>query len=496
MKNQQRILNVDATEFLKLLHEKFTPRINSRLEERKVNPVLNFLPETAEIRKSNWMLPPPPKQIEDRRVEITGPVDRKMIINALNSGANVFMADFEDSNSPTWNNCIEGQINLYDAVRRQITFKNSNGKEYNLNKEVAKLFVRPRGLHLVEKNLFGDDGQLIPASLFDFGLFAFHNAKYMIDGGEIPCFYLPKLEHWKEAELWHDVFDFTESFLEINQGTFKATVLVETFPLAFQMDEVIRALGNYSAGLNCGRWDYIFSFIKNHLRFPLPDREQVTMNQHFMRSYTQLLVQTCHKRGVHAMGGMAAQIPIKNDKKANEESLQKVRDDKLREVWDGHDGTWVAHPALISIAKEVFDIHMPESNQIDKKKINLNSEITKFDLSCIPIGTCTEKCLRNNINIGYTYLRSWLSGNGCVPINNLMEDAATAEISRTQIWQWIENGVVLDTGTKVTTNSFSAIFEEEMRKYEDDKLSKNIFRYLCTSKKLEDFLTTICYKHI
>jgi len=488
------ILNDAAIKFLEKISEKFTSKINSILEVRKFKKaVSDFIPATEEIRNSTWILPPPPKQIQDRRVEITGPVERKMIINALNSGANVFMADFEDSNSPTLKNCLDGQVNLYDAVRGNIEYTGPNGKEYKLNDKTATLFVRPRGLHLLEKHW---DVQPMPASLFDFGLFAFNNAKYMVDSGDIPCFYLPKLEHWTEAQLWRDIFSFTEDYLDIQQGTFKATVLVETFPLVFQMDEVIHALGNYSAGLNCGRWDYIFSFIKNHPHRPLPDRDQITMNQHFMRSYTQLLVQTCHKRGVHAMGGMAAQIPIKNDEKANEIALNKVRDDKMREVLDGHDGTWVAHPGLISIAKEVFDAHMPNPNQIDKKINNFNAKITASDLSCLPIGTCTEKCLRGNINIGYVYLKSWMSGNGCVPINNLMEDAATAEISRSQIWQWIQNEVVLDSGLRITKEYFFKVFAEEMEKYEDDKLAKNIFRDLCTSKKLDDFLTTICYKYI
>jgi len=490
------ILNGDSSEFLKTLSGKFSTRIQLLLKNRKRNPVLYFLPETEHIRKGSWTIDEPPKQIEDRRVEITGPVDRKMVINALNSGANVFMADFEDSNSPTWDNCLDGQINLYDAVRGEIEFTNFNGKEYKLNDDVATLFVRPRGLHLVEKNFEGFSGTPIEAALFDFGLFAFNNATAMVSRGNIPCFYLPKLEHYKEAELWKDIFSFTESYLGIEQETFKATVLVETLPLAFQMNEVIHELGNYSAGLNCGRWDYIFSFIKNNPFKPMPDRDQVTMNQHFMRSYTQLLVQTCHKRGVHAMGGMAAQIPIKNDDKANEAALRKVRDDKMREVLDGHDGTWVAHPGLIAIAKDVFDTHMPESNQINKKKNNFNVEVSREDLTCVPVGTCTEKCLRDNINIGYTYLKSWLGGNGCVPINNLMEDAATAEISRTQIWQWIQNEVTLDTGFKVTKEYFEQVFLEEIEKYEYDKLTEDIFKEICTSIHLEDFLTTACYKHI
>ena len=501
----ERVLNIKSVEFLKDLSVKFSHRIDALLKNRKKKPVSYFLPETVDIRDGDWHIPPPPAKLADRRIEITGPVERKMVINALNSGANVFMADFEDSNSPTWENCLEGQVNLYDAVRRDIEYTarhpnhpelGRNGKVYKLGDKVATLFVRPRGLHLTEKNAFGVDGSPIAASLFDFGLFAFNNANYMVENEQIPCFYLPKLEHWKEAELWRDIFSFTESYLNIHQGTFKATVLVETFPLVFQMNEVIHTLGNYSAGLNCGRWDYIFSFIKNNQYSPLPDRDQVTMSQHFMRSYTQLLVQTCHNRGVHAMGGMAAQIPIKNDDRANEEALMKVRDDKLREVLDGHDGTWVAHPGLIPIAKGVFDKHMPEPNQINKKKDNFNTEIKREDLSCIPVGTCTEAGLRKNIKIGYTYLSHWLAGNGCVPINNLMEDAATAEISRAQIWQWIKNRVSLDNGFTMTKEYFLDVFNEEMENLSADNLTMEMFKDLCVSDNLEDFLTTSFYNHI
>ena len=483
----------ECLDFLELLTLKFSDKINDLLEARKAANAKGFLPETKKIRDSDWKVAPPPKQIQDRRVEITGPVSRKMVINALNSGANVFMADFEDSNSPTWENCITGQINLYDALRRQIDFTNDAGKKYKLNNDVAKLFVRPRGLHLTEKNI-EFYGARIPAALFDFGVFIFNNGKLMIEQGDIPCFYLPKLEHWKEAELWSEVFETAENFLGLKKNTIKATVLVETYPLVFQMNEVIHALGDYSAGLICGRWDYIFSFIKNHPDIPLPDRSQVGMHQHFMRSYSQLLVQTCHRRGVHAMGGMAAQIPIKDDTEKNETALRKIKEDKLREVLDGHDGTWVAHPGLIHIAKEIFDKHMPESNQIQKNKF-FNSQITEHDLSCVPIGTCTESCLKENINVGFIYLKSWIDGNGCVPINNLMEDAATAEISRTQIWQWLKCKVFLDSGKRLTKKYFSDVFNEEMKKYEDHR-AKEIFLNFCLSKKLEDFITTTCYEEL
>ena len=492
----EKVFSSDALEFVKILCYKFSPRIELLLEDRKKNPVTDFLEGTAYIRETDWKLPPPPRQIADRRVEITGPVDRKMIINALNSGAQVFMADFEDSNSPTWNNCANGQINLYDAVRGNIAFQSENGKIYSLNDKVARLFVRPRGLHLKEKSIVYDDDFCASASLFDFGVFAFNNAKYMVEQGEIPCFYLPKLESWKEAALWKDIFYFTESTLGIDTGTFKATVLVETFPLVFQMNEVIHALGEYSAGLNCGRWDYIFSFIKNHPLSPLPDRDKVTMGEHFMRSYTQLLVQTCHKRGVHAMGGMAAQIPVKGNPEKNERAMNKVYDDKLREVLDGHDGTWVAHPALIPVARSVFDEHMPSANQIHNLRRDINRKITKEDLSCIPIGPRTDECLRNNIRVGYEYMRNWLDGNGCVPLNNLMEDAATAEISRAQIWQWMKNEVLLDNGERLTRSYFLKVFSEEMENLQEDELCENIFVGLCLSGKLQDFLTTVCYEHI
>jgi len=492
-KNLEQLFGNGISQFLKLLTLKYTDAIHELLEDRKTNPVSGFIPETRKVRESNWRISAPVPQIVDRRVEITGPTSRKMVINALNSGANVFMADFEDSNSPTWENCVNGQVNLYDAIRNNIDFTSDTGKEYKLNKEVARLFVRPRGLHLVEKNIV-IGGQPMAAALFDYGVFIYNNITYMVENGEVPCFYLPKLEHWKEAKLWAEIFSFTEKLFEIKKNTIKATVLVETFPLVFQMNEVIHALGEYSAGLNCGRWDYIFSFIKHHPESPLPDRSQIGMQQHFMRSYSQLLVQTCHRRGVHAMGGMAAQIPIKNDSEKNATAMKKISDDKLREVLDGHDGTWVAHPGLISTAKEIFDRHMPTLNQIHKDKI-LNSEVTEADLSCVPIGTCTEETLVENINVGFIYLKNWIDGNGCVPINDLMEDAATAEISRTQIWQWLKCKVTMDSGNKLTKKYFLSIFNKEMEKYENHK-AKEIFLNFCTSDVLEEFITNSCYEHI
>jgi len=494
------ILSHEAKLFLNTLSDTFSNKIKNLLNERekRKNFTPNFLYETKNIRDNDWKILDAPKEISDRRVEITGPPVRKMIINALNSGANVYMADFEDSNCPTFENCIQGQINLRDAVRKDIKYTDpKTNKHYSLKDQTATLFVRPRGLHLVEKNYNVSSGY-IPASLFDFGLYFFHNYKKLLKNGSRPYFYLPKIEHYKEARLWDDIFTFSEKAFDLPLGTIRATVLIETLPAAFQMNEILYELRSHSAGLNCGRWDYIFSFIKtlqNDRTAILPDRDQVGMNQHFLRSYTQLLVQTCHQRGAHAIGGMAAQIPIKNNTDQNEIALRKVREDKLREVTDGHDGTWVAHPGLVSVAKKVFDEHMKTPNQINKK-VYLNWTISKNDLLCVPKGTCTEKGLRNNIRIGFQYLNSWLNGNGCVPINNLMEDAATAEISRTQIWQWIKYKVWLNNGKQVTKKYFFEILNEELdefknsNKYEE---TKKIFIEFCTSKKLIDFLTPKCY---
>jgi len=407
------------------------------------------------------------------------------------------MADFEDSNSPTWENCVEGQNNLYDAIRGTIDYRDpKTGKHYALNDNPAVLFVRPRGLHLEEKNILWNDKPM-RASLFDFGMYVFHNARHLVENGSRPYFYLPKLEHYAEAKIWADIFRHTENYFGIPEGTIKATVLIETLPAAFQMDEILFALKDHSAGLNCGRWDYIFSFIKTCKNDPqsvMPDRDQVTMTQHFMRSYTQLLISTCHRRGAHAMGGMAAQIPIKNDPEANASALAKVREDKMREVCDGHDGTWVAHPGLIPIAMEVFDTHMKESNQIHKHLDNLNGPIEAQDLLCVPKGTCTEAALRKNIKIGFEYLKAWVNGNGCVPLNNLMEDAATAEISRAQIWQWRRHNVQLDNGHKVTSSYLRQVLKEELS--DEEGQARNLFESLCLSEKLSDFLTLEAYKEL
>src|SRR6202140_453699 len=444
---QERVLTPAALEFIVDLQRRFNARrvelLAARVERQKrldAGEKPDFLPDTRAIRESEWTVAAIPADLQDRRVEITGPVDRKMIINALNSGAKVFMADFEDSNTPTWSNQIEGQANLMDAVRRSITFSDPiSGKNYKLNERTAVLLVRPRGWHLEERHILVD-GQPMSGSLFDFGLYFFHNTKELLASGSGPYFYLPKIESHLEARLWNDIFLLAQETLGIPRGTIRATVLIETILAAFEMDEILYELREHSAGLNCGRWDYIFSAIKklrNVPNFVLPDRAQVTMTTHFMRSYSLLAIKTCHRRNAHAIGGMAAQIPIKNDPQANEEALAKVRADKHREATDGHDGTWVAHPGLVAIAMEEFDkvIHGP--NQIDRKREDVH--VTAADLLKIPEGTITEAGLRAKISVSLQYLESWLRGSGWVPINNLREDAATNEISRAQIWEWIRH---------------------------------------------------------
>ncbi|MBK9963596.1 MAG: malate synthase A [Holophagales bacterium] len=468
----------------------------------------DFLPETEEIRKGGWKVAPIPPGLEDRRVEITGPVDRKMVINALNSGASVFLADFEDANSPTWANCVEGQHNLRDAIDGTIDFRSADtGKEYRLNEKTAILFVRPRGWHLLEKHLLVD-GKPCSGSLFDFGLYFFHGAGRLLAKGAWPCFYLPKLEHHLEARLWNDVFVKAQADLGIPNGTIRATVLIETILGAFQMDEILWELKDHSAGLNCGRWDYIFSFIKRLGRLPgflLPDRGLVTMEKHFLASYVTLLIRTCHRRGIHAMGGMAAQIPIKNDPAANDAALAKVKADKLREVKAGHDGTWVAHPGLVPIAMEIFDEGMPQPNQIATAMPE--ATITAKDLLTVPEGPVTEKGLRQNLNVGILYLEAWLRGNGCVPLYNLMEDAATSEISRTQVWQWLKNRVTLADGRTLTPELYGQIFDEEVgavraRLAEEGvgagryELAAQLFDRMIRSEELPEFLTLSAYEEL
>jgi malate synthase len=497
------------------LHRWFNPIRKQLLENRLiVQEEINhgkfptFLKNTKMIREQDWKVLPVLEDLQDRRVEITGPVDRKMVINALNSGAKVFMADFEDANAPTWANNIEGQINLRDANRRNISFTNpKNGKQYALNETTATLMVRPRGWHLDEKNVTVD-GEFISGSLFDFGLYFFHNATELIQRGSGPYFYLPKLEHHLEARLWNTVFVSAQKTLGIEEGTIKATVLLETILAAFQMDELLWELRQHSAGLNCGRWDYIFSFIKrfrNHSAFVMPDRGQVTMNVHCMKSYSKLLIKTCHRRNAHAMGGMAAQIPIKNNPEANEIAFGKVAADKLREAKDGHDGTWVAHPGLVKTAMDIFNEYMPNANQIDNKRLDVN--ITEEDLLAVPKGTITEAGIRENINVSILYIESWLQGNGAAALYHKMEDAATAEISRTQLWQWIQNASKMDTGGTITQDLIDSLIPKELEKIEKYvgterynsgrfKEAIQIFNYLLKDKDFPDFLTLEAYKYI
>jgi len=466
------ILSPEALAFLAKLHRRFEPRRQELLARRAARQkefdrgvLPDFLAETKKIREAEWTIAAQPKDMLDRRVEITGPTDRKMVINALNCGASTFMADFEDANCPTWHNMIDGQINLRDAVRRTISL-GQNGKQYRLNEKTAVLLPRPRGWHLDEKHATVD-GKPVSGSLFDFGLFFFHNAKELLARGSGPYFYLPKMESHLEARLWNDVFVFSQETLAIPKGSIKATALIETVLAAFEMDEILHELREHSAGLNIGRWDYIFSCIKKfraNEQFCLADRSQVTMTAPFMRAYALLLVKTCHRRGAPAMGGMAAQIPIKNDPAANDAALEKVRQDKLREVTDGCDGTWVAHPGLVPIAKQVFDQHMPGPNQYARQRPDVNVSASDL-LAFQPSSPITESGLRNNISVGVQYLGAWLAGNGCVPVFNLMEDAATAEISRSQIWQWIRSPKgVLEDGRKVTVDLFRSLLAEELPK--------------------------------
>lgn len=510
------ILTPEALNFIEELERKFGARRlellqsrQKRQEEINNGKLPDFLPETKHIRNGDWTIAPLPQDLQDRRVEITGPTERKMVINALNSGAKIFMADCEDATSPTWESIVEGQINLRDAVNRTISFENPNGKKYVLNEKSAVLLVRPRGLHLEEKHVLLD-GKPISGSFFDFGLYFFHNVKNLLARGTGPYFYLPKLESHLEARLWNDVFVFAQDKFNVDQGTIKATVLIETILAAFEMNEILYELKEHSAGLNCGRWDYIFSFLKK-LRSQkdviLPDRSQVTMTVPFMRSYSLLTIQTCHRRKAPAMGGMAAQIPIKNNPQANEEAFAKVRADKEREARDGHDGTWVAHPGLVPVAMEVFNREMPVANQIHTTK-QQKITVTASDLLEVPGGTITEEGVRTNINVGIQYVASWLSGRGAAPIHNLMEDAATAEISRAQVWQWIRHPKgVLSDGRKVTVEMYEQLKVEELEKikqemgelaYENGRFAEavELFDQLILNDEFAEFLTLPGYQLI
>jgi malate synthase len=511
----REVLTLPALAFVRELERRFGPRRSELLAARVERSARldagewpDFLVESEAVRAGSWSVAPLPPDLMDRRVEITGPVERKTIINALNSGASVFMADFEDSTAPTWNNLIEGQLNLRDAVRGDIEHVDrESGKRYRLDARTATLMVRPRGWHLPEEHVLVD-GHAVSASLFDFGLFLFHNARALLARGSAPYFYLPKLESHLEARLWNDVFLAAQAALGIPRGTIKATVLIETVLAAFEMDEILFELREHSAGLNCGRWDYIFSFIKKFRARPecvLPDRASLGMTQPFLRSYSLLLVRTCHRRGAHAMGGMAAQIPIKHDAAANRAALEKVAADKQREVADGHDGTWVAHPGLVHLARAIFDRVMRGPNQIGRSRDDV--VVSADDLLAVPRGAITEAGLRQNASVGLRYLAAWLGGRGCVPLFGLMEDAATAEISRAQLWQWITHRARLADGRPVDVESFRTVLAEEL----DDSLrgigedawqralhveAARLFDQLVTARALPDFLTLPAYARI
>ena len=499
---QREILTPEALAFVADLHRRFEGRRRDLMAAREARQAAldggalpDFLPETQNVRDGDWRINPLPDDLKDRRVEITGPVDRKMIINALNSGARVFMADFEDASSPTWANCVDGQINLRDAVRRTIRLE-TNGKTYQLNEKTAVLLVRPRGWHLPEKHV-QVDGETVYGAFFDFGLYVWHNAQELLSRGSGPYFYLPKMESHLEARLWNDVFNLAEETLGLTRGTIKGTVLIETILAAFEMDEILYELREHSAGLNCGRWDYIFSYIKKLRTQPdriLPDRAKVSMAVPMMQAYSKLAIQTCHKRGAPAIGGMSAFIPVKGDEAKNAAAFEQVRLDKEREATNGHDGTWVAHPGMVALATEVFDRLMPEPNQIGSGK-QADLTVTAADLLTPPEGTVTDAGVRMNVNVGIQYLAAWLRGSGAVPIHNLMEDAATAEISRAQLWQWRHHGVTLEDGRPLTPELWDELFDDEAAKlgegYAD---AARLFRTTATGTPLMDFLTLPGYE--
>ncbi|ACO46109.1 malate synthase A [Deinococcus deserti] len=506
-----RVLTAGALAFLDELHTRFDARRRELLKARQerqqqldAGELPDFLPDTAHIRAADWKIAPLPADLLDRRVEITGPVDRKMVINALNSGARVFMADFEDANSPTWANCIEGQVNLMDAVRRTIALE-QGGKSYRLNDTTATLLVRPRGLHLEEKHATLG-GEVLSGSLFDFGLYAYHNAQERTTQGTGLYFYIPKLESHLEARWWNDVFTFTEETLGLTRGTIRATVLIETILAAFEMDEILYELREHSAGLNCGRWDYIFSFIKKfrsrHDKI-LPDRAVVTMATPMMQNYSKLAIQTCHRRGAPAIGGMSAFIPVKNDEAANERAFAQVQADKEREATNGHDGTWVAHPGMVALATEVFDRLMPGPNQIDSGK-QADLKITAADLLTPPEGHITEGGVNTNVDVSIQYIAAWLEGRGAVPIHNLMEDAATAEISRAQLWQWAHHEQRTDEGTPITPEGLTRLIDAHAARLKaeqpgrEDRISEaaTLLKRLVTQEQFEDFLTLPGYQHL
>jgi malate synthase len=509
------ILTPEAVAFVAKLSREYRGRVVELLARRaerqeriSAGEMPDFLPETQEIREGDWKIAPIPEDLQDRRVELTGPPDRKMTINALNSGASCWMADFEDANCPTWHNMLESQLNMKEAIEGTIAFDDpKTGKHYELGEDVAVILARPRGWHLFEKHMLVD-GEQVPGGLFDFGLYFFHNAQSLLDNGSGPYFYLPKLESHLEAELWNDVFETAQDELGIPRGTIKATVLIETILATFEMHEILYELREHSAGLNCGRWDYIFSYIKKFREqdMLLPDRNSVTMTVPFMRAYSLLTIKTCHQRGAHAMGGMAAQIPRSDDPEWTEFANNKVREDKEREATDGHDGTWVAHPGMVSLAKEAFDEYMPQPNQLDKMpEVSPSAE----DLLEKPEGNITMDGFRNNISVGVQYIAAWLAGRGAVPVFNLMEDSATAEISRAQVWQWIHHQRgILEDGTEVTEDLFNKTLDEELEKiktdivgperWEADEFGKasELFARISTDDEFVEFLTLPGYEYL
>jgi malate synthase len=512
VRGAEQVLTDEALAFVEGLHSKFESTrqelLRARAERAKkllAGGTLDFLEETREIRESDWRVAPPPADLQDRRVEITGPTERKMVINALNSGAKGFMADFEDSNSPLWRNMIEGQQNLTDAIEGTIEFTSPDGKEYRLNDEVATLLVRPRGWHLPEKHL-KVDGEPVAGALVDFGLYFFRNARRLVDKGSGPYFYLPKMESHLEARLWNDVFNHSEDELGIDRGTIRATVLIETVPAAFEMEEILYELRDHGASLNAGRWDYMFSMIKcfrDRPEFVLPDRNSVTMTVPFMRAYTELLVKTCHRRGAHAMGGMAAFIPSRTDEEANRKAQAKIHEDKKREATDGFDGTWVAHPDSVAPAMEEFDAVLGDRpNQVDRQRDDVDvSAAELLDVAATP-GEITEEGLHNDVNVGIQYISSWLRGNGAAAIYGLMEDAATAEIARSQVWQWIRNGkFTVEHVQQAATEELERIREEigDDEWFESQgrpRESRMLFEQVALADDFPEFLTLPAYDYL
>jgi malate synthase len=510
-----QILTPEAVAFVAKLSREYRGRVDDLLTKRaerqeriSAGEMPDFLPGTREIREGDWEIAPIPDDLQDRRVELTGPPDRKMTINALNSGASCWMADFEDANCPTWHNMLESQLNMKEAIEGTISFDDpDSGKHYELHEDTAVILARPRGWHLFEKHMLVD-GEQVPGGLFDFGLYFFHNAQTLLDNGSGPYFYLPKMESHLEARLWNDVFELAQDELGIARGTIKATVLIETILATFEMHEILYELREHSAGLNCGRWDYIFSYIKKFREADmlLPDRNSVTMTVPFMRAYSLLTIKTCHERGAHAMGGMAAQIPRSDDPEWTEFANNKVREDKEREAKDGHDGTWVAHPGMVTLAKEAFDEYMPQPNQLDKiPDVSPSAE----ELLEKPEGNITMDGFRNNISVGVQYLAAWLAGRGAVPVFNLMEDSATAEISRAQVWQWIHHQRgILEDGTEVTEDLFNETLDEELEKiktdivgperWEQDEFGKaaELFARISTDDEFVEFLTLPGYEYL